>query len=341
MSNDRDDNIDLPALRNGTTPEREPDATPTGLQARHRGYLEAATSENTRRSYRSAIRHFERWGGYLPTDRDTLIRYLLDHAATLYPRTLDARLTALSQWHHYQGFVDPTQDPTVRKTLKGIRHKHGKPARKAKALRLEHIATMLAELNQRPESLKRTRDLALIQVGFFGAFRRSELIAIRVEDLMWEPEGLIIQLPRSKTDQSGEGLHRALPKGVDNVCPVKAMKLWLTQADINSGPVFRAVNRWGQVQNRALNPGAVNELLKSLGEACGFEFAKELSSHSFRRGLSTSAAREDVDFKAIKQQGGWKNDATVWGYIDEGRRFSDNAAQVLLAKVESLINETE
>jgi len=115
------------------------------------------------------------------------------------------------------------------------------------------------------------------------------------------------------------------------------LKAWLTMAGIESGPVFRPVNRWDQVQNRALNPGAINNLLKTLGQACGFDFAPDLSSHSFRRGLSTSAAREDVDFKAIKKQGGWKSDTTVWEYIDEGRRFSDNAALSLMAKVESLI----
>ena len=178
-----------------------------------------------------------------------------------------------------------------------------------------------------------------VQVGFLGAFRRSELVAIQVEDLRWEPEGLIVQLPRSKTDQEGEGLYRALPKGNERICPVRALKDWLKIAGIESGPVFRPVNRWDQVQNRALSPGAINELLKSLGKACGFDFASELSSHSFRRGLSTSAAREGVDFKAIKQQGGWKNDATVWEYIDEGRRFSDNAVLTLIAKMESLVND--
>jgi integrase len=258
-------------------------------------------------------------------------------ADTLTPLTLSARLTALSQWHSYQGFANPIQDPTVRKTMKGIRHKHSKPKRKAIALRLEHVAAMLVELEKRTSSHKKTRDLALVQIGFFGAFRRSELVAIQVEDLSWEPEGLIIRLPRSKTDQEGEGLYRAIPKGNKLICPVRALRDWLKITGITSGAVFRPVNRWGKIQNRALNPGAINDLLKSLGEACRFDFVSELSSHSFRRGLSTSAAREGVDFKAIKQQGGWKNDATVWEYIDEGRRFSDNAALTLIAKTEDLI----
>ena len=76
-----------------------------------RHYLQAATSDNTRKAYRSAIRQFEKWGGRLPSDRDTIIRYLLARAELLNPRTLDLHLTAISQWHHYQGLGDPVRDP--------------------------------------------------------------------------------------------------------------------------------------------------------------------------------------------------------------------------------------
>lgn len=316
-----------------------PASNDLAVSIRHRQYLNSATAENTRATYRSAIRQFERWGGKLPTDRDTIIRYLLDHAETRNVRTLDLHLTALSQWHRYQSFADPVQDPTVRKTLNGMRRLHGKPKKKAKALRLEHIARILAWLRQQPDSLKKTRDLALVQMGFFGAFRRSELVAIRVEDLVWDQDGLIIRLSRSKTDQIGEGLERVIPAGVGSICAVQAMRDWLTQAGITSGPVFRPINRWGQLQDRALRPAAINDFLKSLAEACGFEFASELSSHSFRRGLSTSAARENLDFELIKKQGGWKNDATVREYIDEGRRFEDNVATALIAELERLVSQ--
>ncbi len=106
------------------------------------------------------------------------------------------------------------------KTMEGIRRVHGKPKRKAKALRLEHIAQMINYLQQLPDSQKKRRDIAIILTGFFGAFRRSELVSVKVEDLTWEPEGLIIHLPKSKTDQSGQGLLRALPYAeYEAVCP--------------------------------------------------------------------------------------------------------------------------
>jgi len=299
-----------------------------------RHYLQAATSDNTRKAYRSAIRQFEKWGGRLPSDRDTVVRYLLARAESLNPRTLDLHLTAISQWHHYQRLVDPVSDPLVRKTMEGVRRTHGQPKRKAKALRLEHIAQMVKHLQQLPDSKKKYRDIALVLTGFFGAFRRSELVAIQIGDLVWEPEGLIIRLPRSKTDQQAAGLARALPfAGNPTCCPAKAIKKWMETAEIAAGPLFRPVNRWDQIQARQLNPGAINDLLKTLGGACQFDFVPELSSHSFRRGLSTSAGREKVDFELIKKQGGWKSDATVWEYIEESQQLSDNATVILMEKM--------
>ncbi|WP_445361898.1 tyrosine-type recombinase/integrase [Microbulbifer sp. EKSA005] len=300
-------------------------------------YLRAATSDSTRKAYRSAIRQFEKWGGRLPTDSHSLVSYLLSRAEQLNPRTLDLHLTAISQWHLYQGIPNPVTEPLVQKTMHGIRRTHGKPKQKAKALSLEHIATLTRQLRSQPDSKKKARDLALVLVGFFGAFRRSELVAIQVEDLIWEEEGLIIRLPKSKTDQSGQGMMRALPYGTPGICPARALKSWLDVSGTRAGPVFRSVNRWDTVQNRQLNPTAINDLLKNLGEVCGFDFVAELSSHSFRRGLSTSAAREKVGFELIKKQGGWKSDATVWEYIEEGQQFTDNASAILMKKMSELL----
>lgn len=302
-----------------------------------RHYLQAATSDSTRKAYRSAIRQFEKWGGRLPTDRNTVVRYLLAKADSLNARTLDVHLTAISQWHHHQSLIDPVRDPLVRKTMEGIRRTHGQPKRKAKALRMEHIAQMVKHLRRLPDSKKNFRDIALVLTGFFGAFRRSELVAIQVSDLAWEPEGLIIRLPRSKTDQQATGFARALPFGAENCCPATAIKAWMEAASVEDGPLFRPVNRWDQVHEKALNPGAINDLLKTLGKACQFDFVPDLSSHSFRRGLSTSAARERVDFELIKKQGGWKSDATVWEYIEEGQQLSNNATVILMEKMASIM----
>ncbi len=323
-----------PLLRNGSS------LPSSNNGANHvQNYVHAATSSNTRKTYQSAIRQFEKWGGRLPTDRNSVIRYLVDKAETLSTRTLDLHLTAISQWHRYQGMLDPTLDPLVRKTTEGIRRTHGKPKRKAKALRIEHIVQMVKYLRELPISKKQHRDIALVMTGYFGAFRRSELTSIEISNLAWEPEGLIIKFPRSKTDQEGTGRTRVLPYGHKSSCPVQAIEAWIELSSISSGPLFRPINRWDQLGENALGPSAINDLLKTLGTACNFDFVSQLSSHSFRRGLSTSAAREGVDFEQIKKQGGWKSDATVWEYIDEGCQFENNASIVLMDKMAALFDQ--
>jgi integrase len=304
----------------------------------HNRYIAAATSENTRKTYQSSIRQVNKWGVKLPCTDDTIIRYITDRAQSVNPRTLSLHLSVLRQWHIAQGFNDPTSSSVIQKTMEGIRRVHAKPKKKAKALRLEHIATLLRILHAKPESKKKRRDTALLLIAFFGAFRRSELVGIMYSDIAWQPEGVTITLLQSKTDQEGRGVQRSIPYGKESSCPVRALKHWLDCSNTVSGPIFRSINRWDQVSDKPLNPSSVNDILKSLARECGFDFIAELSSHSFRRGLSTSAAREKVSFELIKKQGGWKSDATVWEYIEEGQQFTDNAALTLMEKMDKLIS---
>lgn len=304
-----------------------------------RAFIHASTSENTRRSYRSAIRQFERWGGKLPTNSAELVRYLVSKSEEANPQTLSMHLTAIKQWHLYQGLKDPVSEPLVKKTLEGIRRIHGKPKQKAQALRLEHIAKMVAELSKGSISHKQLRDTALLLIGYFGAFRRSELVAITVEHLIFEPEGLLIKLPKSKTDQTGDGQIKAIPYSGQSICAVRALKEWLSVSEISEGFVFRAINRWDHIQPGGLGASAINDILKSLGRKCGFDFVPNLSSHSLRRGMSTSAARANISFELIKKQGGWKSDSTVWEYIDEGNRFNDNASHQLMESLNNLFDK--
>ncbi len=299
------------------------------LAERHRAFLAAATSDNTRRAYRSAIQHFQQWGGVLPANEATVIRYLLAYAQELNPRTLALRLTALSQWHAYQGFRDPASTPTVRKTMSGIQRLHGKPKKKAKALPLEDMERIAAHLGGLA-TLKARRDNALLQLGFFGAYRRSELATLEVAHIAWEPAGIVMTLPRSKTDQLGEGVVKAIPYGGGACCPATALRTWLEAAGIASGPLFRTISKWGAIGTKALHEGSINKVLEDSAKLAGLDYVPELSSHSLRRGMATSAHRAGADFLAIKRQGGWRHDGTVHGYIEEAGRFEDNAAGNLL-----------
>lgn len=310
------------------------------LSARHRAFLAAATSDNTRRTYRSAIQHFLAWGGLLPCDQDAVVRYLLIYAPTLNPRTLALRLTALSQWHLHQGFPDPTSTPNVRKTLAGIERTHGTPKKKAKALPVADLAVIVAHLAGL-DTLAAKRDNALLQVGYFGAFRRSELVGLSVADLAWEPEGVIVTLARSKTDQNGQGIVKAIPYGEGLCCPATALRIWLDSANITAGPLFRSVTRWDEVGADALNPASVNTVLERRAKAARLGYVPQLSSHSLRRGMATSAYRAGADFRDIKRQGGWRHNGTVQGYIEEAGRFEENAAGSLLRSGETPATATK
>lgn len=301
------------------------------LQQKHREFLAAATSENTRRTYRSAVRHFQTWGGVLPCDEVVIIRYLLEFSQSLNSRTLALRLTALSQWHAHQGFPDPASTPTVRKTLLGIGRTHGKPKKKAKALPIEDLERIVEHLTNL-NTIKAKRDNALLQIGYFGGYRRSELVGLEVPQVAWEQEGLVITLARSKTDQLGQGITKAIPFGDGACCPATALRSWLDAAGITAGPIFRSITKWGEIGQEALHESSVNAVLESCAKLVKLDYVPQLSSHSLRRGMATSAHRAGADFQDIKRQGGWRHDGTVQGYIEEAGQFQENAAGTLLRR---------
>ena len=267
----------------------------------------------------------------MPADEPMIIRYLLAYAPLLNPRTLALRLTALSQWHVHQGFADPASTPTVRKTLGGIARTHGKPKKKAKALPLEDLERIVAHLASL-DTLKARRDNALLQICYFGGYRRSEIVSLEVTYVAWEPDGIVITLPRSKTDQQGEGIIKAIPYGEGPCCPATALRGWLDAAGIVAGPLFRPVSKWNEVGAESLHAGSVNTILEACAKRVQLDYVPQLSSHSLRRGMATSAHRAGADFRDIKRQGGWRHDGTVQGYIEEAGRFEENAAGSLLRK---------
>lgn len=294
-------------------------------------YIKAATSVNTRKAYRSDVRHFEAWGGKLPASAESIVKYLQHYAAHLNARTLARRLTALKQWHSYQALPDPTQHPAIQKTMTGILRVHGKPKQKAHPLSVEELLIIIEYLSKN-NSLAALRDKALLQVGFFGAFRRSELTQIQVEHLNWQDKGIDILIPTSKTDQTHQGQYCALPYGKGLLCPVRTIKEWLEASGIKQGPLFREIKKGDKLRARALSPLAVNYILKKHAKACGLSCIDQLSSHSLRRGLATNASSIGANLASIMRQGRWKQVNTVMEYIEASERFSENAALKVIQK---------
>lgn len=299
-------------------------------------YAHAATSANTRTAYRSDIRHFIAWGGVLPTTPDVIIRYLETYAQSLHPNTLNRRLTALKHWHTYQHFPDPTAHPVIRKTLAGIARVHGRAQTKAKPLGVAHIA-QLTQHGLKKDRLIDWRNNALLLVGFFGAFRRSELVAIQWEQVHFVSEGVEIVIPRSKTDQEGEGVVCALPFGNPPLCPVLALRQWQQKSNRKTGPVFVKISKGDRLLPRALAPASVSLILKNLIEACQLPDAKQYSAHSLRRGFATAASKKGASLNAIMHHGRWLSERTVLGYIEEGQRFHDNVAGLLMEEMPTII----
>lgn len=301
-------------------------------------YIHSATSHNTRLSYQADIRHFERWGGHLPATTDNILCYLHAFALTLNPSTLARRLIALKHWHEYQGFSDPTHSPLVKKTLSGITRTHGKPRDKAPPLLPEELLQIVSYLAKNT-TLQALRDSALLQTGFLGAFRRSELVQLQVEHIDWQPQGMEILLPSSKTDQNHVGQYCAIPYGNDKLCAVRAMQCWLEQTNIQSGPVFRRIYRNNTVGNKAITVLSVNHILQRNAESAGLENAKQFSSHSLRRGFATAASRNGISLQSIMQQGRWKQVSTVIEYIEAAGRFENNAASQVLQCLEERLSD--
>lgn len=309
------------------------DQPQTSLQLHTNPYIHAATSDSTRKAYRSDIRHYEQAGGRLPASPEDVIRYLLGFAGTLKPVTLSRRLIALRHWHRYQGFSDPTDHPAVQKTLKGIIRTHGKPPQKAPPFSTESLAVLARHLSRINDSAA-LRDRALILTGFWGAFRRSELVAIRADNCTWHTDHLDILVPRSKTDQESKGAICSVPKAPFPLCPLTAIRVWLDHAGITEGLIFRKI-RQSSTTAEALPAQAVNLILKQRAEESGLPEADRLSSHSLRRGLATASSLAGASLPSIMRQGRWKSVKVVMEYIDAADRLRDNAAGKIIQAMDN------
>ncbi|WP_311970207.1 site-specific integrase [Pseudomonas baltica] len=296
-------------------------------------YLKAGTRDNTRRSYQAAVEHFEvSWGGFLPATADSIARYLVDHAERHSINTLKQRLAALAQWHISQGFPDPTKAPMVKQLLKGIRATHPVQQKQAAPLlltQLEQVVSALeasaataAERHDMAALLRARRDIALLLIGFWRGFRGDELARLLVEHIQAEPgTGMTLYLPHSKGDRLNQGVSYRAP-ALKRLCPVQAYGNWITVAGIAHGPVFRRIDRWGNLGEQGLNANSLIPLLRGVLERGGLP-ADLYSSHSLRRGFATWASANGWDIKALMTYVGWKDMKSALRYIDPAMSFAN------------------
>lgn len=300
-----------------------------GEQARE--FAGQAKAGNTLRAYRSDWRHFHTWCegqglASMPASAETVALYLTAHAESLATGTLQRRLASLAVAHQTAGHEDPTKGAAAKLVWQGIRRAKGTAAKGKAPIITADLRRMVEAL---PEGLLGVRDRALLLVGFAGAFRRSELVGINRADVAFTLEGLVISLRRSKTDQEGEGRKVGIPYGSrPETCPVRALAAWVEAAGITEGPIFRPINRHGQVQAGRLSGHAVALVVKRYAEAAGLD-AERYAGHSLRAGLATSAAAAGASERAIMAQTGHKSERMVRRYIRDGSLFRENAAAVV------------
>jgi site-specific recombinase XerD len=321
------DNAPLSAVSNGGVVEVP------GLD-RVEDLARASRSKATLNAYDSDWRSFETWCAAqqltpMPAAPLTIARYLAHlHDAGRRPNTVRRHLAALSVRHQLAGHADhnPARSVQAGSVMKGIaRLGRDQGPAKATAATLPSIRAIVDLLGTSPADL---RDRALILLGFAGALRRSEVVAIDVEHITLDHGGLLLRIPHSKTDQEAEGRVLGLPFGAHTrTCPVRALTAWVERAGLTAGPVFHPVDRHGRILGRRLGDRAVADMLKRRAADAGLEGA--YSGHSLRAGFATEAYRQGVPELAVMRHGRWRSSEVMRGYVQEGRVWSDNAAAEL------------
>jgi integrase len=289
-----------------------------GRAAQH---AQHARASSTSRKYAGA---WSAWESYavahgahpLPAEPVVVAAYLAHLADEgLAPSSLDLALAGIADRHRAARLPSPTEDPAVARVRRGIRAQRGtRPTQKA-AVSPEMLSAMLDPIPA--DSLIGLRDRALLLVGFGGALRRSELVALHVEHVAWHPEGIVLFVARSKTDQEAQGVEVPVHAAPGPLDPVTALRAWLDAAKIDAGPVFRAVDRWGHVAREALSDRAVALVLKRAAARVGLD-AAELAGHSLRAGFATTAARQGASLPEIGQITRHVSERQIRRYIRAG-----------------------
>ncbi|WP_417461565.1 site-specific integrase [Kordiimonas sp.] len=293
---------------------------------RVKDFLRASTSSATLKAYKSDVEHFLAWGGYIPASSQLIANYLADNAELLSVATLERRLAALSKIHSSLGAENTARAELVRTTMRGIRRSKGTTQRQAAPITKERLLAMVAACE---DGRRGARDRALLLVGFAGAFRRSELVALNCKNVEFVPEGIVLTIERSKTDQEGRGRKVGIPYAQGKVCPVLALKEYLNIAGISKGPIFRPMASTTCFAETRLTSTSVSLAIKCRARLAGLDPAM-FSGHSLRAGFATSAAQAGAETWAIMKQTGHQSEAIVHRYIRIGELFFTNGLPSIL-----------
>ena len=281
--------------------------------------LRNSKSENTLRAYQSDYNDFSLFcskNGFnaMPTQPKILSLYITHLSSYSKYSTLKRRLASISILHKTKGHYIDTKHPIIMENLMGIKRTNGSNQKGKKPLLINDLKLLINAIDQFNEKDKRKiRDKALILIGFSGGFRRSELVDIEYEDLEFVSEGVKIFVKRSKTDQSGEGMTKAIPYfDNENFCPVIALKNWIEIFDLKKSRIFNISDK------------SVALIIKKYANYAGLD-SHRYAGHSLRSGFATSTAEAGAEERNIMAMTGHKSTEMVRRYIKEANLFKNNA----------------
>ena len=281
--------------------------------------LRNSKSINTLRAYQSDYNDFSLFcskNGFqaMPTEPKILSLYITHLASYSKFSTLKRRLASISIIHKTKGHYIDTKHPIIVENLMGIKRTNGSNQKGKKPLLINDLKLLIKAIDESKEkNIRKIRDKALVLIGFSGGFRRSELVNIEYEDIEFVEEGVKIFVKRSKTDQSGEGMTKAIPYFENiNFCPVKALNKWVVEAELKDGKIFNISDK-----NVAL-------IIKKYANYAGLD-AHKYAGHSLRSGFATSTAESGAEERNIMAMTGHKSTEMVRRYIKEANLFKNNA----------------
>jgi len=294
--------------------------------------LQSSKAINTVRAYKSDFKDFGLFcaqNGFksLPSEPKIVSLYLTFLSTKdAKMSTLKRRLVSIGVIHKLKGFYLDTKHPSIIENIMGIKRRKGSIQKGKKPILINNLKSLINVIDEKIDSeIKKLRDRTIILIGFSGGFRRNEIVSLNYDDLDFVPEGVKIDIRRSKTDQFGEGSVKALPY-FDNskYCPVVSLKKWISVSEINSGSLFRRFLKGSKLSEKRLTDQTVALLIKEYLQLTGID-SKNYSGHSLRSGFATSAAEAGVEERSIMAMTGHKSTEMVRRYIKEANLFKNNA----------------
>ena len=294
--------------------------------------LQSSKASNTVRAYKSDFKDFGLFcaqNGFrsLPSEPKIVSLYLT-YLSTKDSKmsTLKRRLVSIGVIHRLKGHYLDTKHPSIIENIMGIKRRKGSIQKGKKPILISHLKQLIDVIDKQDnEDIKKLRDRSIILIGFSGGFRRNEIVSLDYDDVDFVEEGVKIQIRRSKTDQLGEGLVKALPY-FDNsrYCPVVSLKNWINISKISSDALFRRFSKGSRLSEHRLTDQTVALLIKKYLELAGKD-SKNYSGHSLRSGFATSAAESGAEERSIMAMTGHKSAEMVRRYIKEANLFKNNA----------------